>query len=171
MFIAEPEMIGEKAIWNEVSTDFDPEEETANFGTRHALETGGSLYEVVTLATIEPSGETSSSPSVLSVATPTNVIVSADGCLLVFSSNCSEVTPIVFHHNINTFSVSSCCRFLTAGLQNGCMQMVYLPSCRVLSSQQLCEARDEEMGLTFSSSVFTGDPGLVVQIVYKNATI
>ena len=36
----------EKAIWNEVSTDFDPEEETANFGTRHALETGGNLYEV-----------------------------------------------------------------------------------------------------------------------------
>ena len=36
----------EKAIWNEVSTDFDPDEETANFGTRQALETAGSLYEV-----------------------------------------------------------------------------------------------------------------------------
>ena len=37
----------ERAIWNEINTDFDPEEETANFGTRHALEAEGNLYEVV----------------------------------------------------------------------------------------------------------------------------
>ena len=36
----------EQAIWNEVSTDFDPDEETANFGTRQALESDGNLYEV-----------------------------------------------------------------------------------------------------------------------------
>ena len=38
----------EQAIWNEVSTDFDPDEETANFGTRQALESDGNLYEVST---------------------------------------------------------------------------------------------------------------------------
>ena len=32
--------------WTEISTDFDPDEETANFGTRHALEADGSIYEV-----------------------------------------------------------------------------------------------------------------------------
>ena len=37
----------ERAVWNEVSTDFDPDEETANFGTRHALESGDNLYEVI----------------------------------------------------------------------------------------------------------------------------
>ena len=37
----------ERAVWNEVSTDFDPDEETANFGTRHALESGDHLYEVM----------------------------------------------------------------------------------------------------------------------------
>ena len=36
----------ERAVWNEINTDFDPEEETANFGTRHALEAEGNLYEV-----------------------------------------------------------------------------------------------------------------------------
>ena len=36
----------EQAIWNEVSTD--PDEETANFGTRQALESDGNLYEVST---------------------------------------------------------------------------------------------------------------------------
>ena len=33
--------------WTEISTDFDPDEETANFGTRHALEAEGNLYEVL----------------------------------------------------------------------------------------------------------------------------
>ena len=41
-------MMEERAVWNEVSTDFDPDEETANFGTRHALESGDHLYEVKT---------------------------------------------------------------------------------------------------------------------------
>ena len=39
-------MESEKVVWNEINTDFDPEEETANFGTRHALEAEGNLYEV-----------------------------------------------------------------------------------------------------------------------------
>ena len=36
----------EMTLWNEIATDFDPEEETANFGTRRALEADGNLYEV-----------------------------------------------------------------------------------------------------------------------------
>ena len=32
-----------------LSTDFDPDEETANFGTRHALESEGNIYEVTDL--------------------------------------------------------------------------------------------------------------------------
>ncbi len=33
-------------LWTEILTDFDPEEETANFGTRLSLVKEGSLYEV-----------------------------------------------------------------------------------------------------------------------------
>ena len=36
----------EMTLWNEIATDFDPEEETANFGTRRALEADGNLHEV-----------------------------------------------------------------------------------------------------------------------------
>ena len=36
----------ELPLWTEISTDFDPDEETANFGTRHALESQGNIYEV-----------------------------------------------------------------------------------------------------------------------------
>ena len=41
-------------IWSNINTDFDPEEETANFGTRYALENDGKLFDVFTYATIEP---------------------------------------------------------------------------------------------------------------------
>ena len=147
----------ERAVWNEVSTDFDPEEETANFGTRHALETGDNLYEVVTLATVEPSGVVRSLPRVRLVATGQHVVAAVDNSLIIFSSNCSEATPLVFQHPINTFAISSCCRFLTAGLQNGSMQFVHLVQSRVLSGQQVCPGRDEEEGPTFTSSLYAPD--------------
>ena len=41
-------------LWSHISTDFDPEEETANFGTRYAVENDGKLFDVITFATIEP---------------------------------------------------------------------------------------------------------------------
>ena len=148
------------AVWNEVSTDFDPEEETANFGTRHALETGDNLYEVVTLATVEPSGVVMNLPRVRAVSTGQQVVAAVDNCLIIFSSDCSEATPLVFQHSINTFSISPCCRFLTAALQNGSMQFVHLAQCRVLSGQQVCPGRDLEDGLTFTSSLYAPDgPG------------
>ena len=40
---------GAAGLWTEVLTDFDPEEETANFGTRVSLVSEGSLYEVGTV--------------------------------------------------------------------------------------------------------------------------
>ena len=97
-----------------------------------------------------------SSPRVQAVSTRDNVLVAANNCLLVFSPSCAEVTPIVFRASINTFSVSPCCRFLTAGLQNGSMQFVYLPLLKVLSGQSICEGLDQELGSTFSCSLFTG---------------
>ena len=48
-------------LWSHISTDFDPEEETANFGTRHAIENDGKLFDVITFATIEPKVTTQSS--------------------------------------------------------------------------------------------------------------
>ena len=41
-------------LWSRISTDFDQDEETANFGTRYAIETDGKLFDVFTYATIEP---------------------------------------------------------------------------------------------------------------------
>jgi hypothetical protein len=41
-------------MWTNVATDFDQEDETANFGTRLAVEAKGNLYDVVTFAIFEP---------------------------------------------------------------------------------------------------------------------
>ena len=52
---SEPYKLSENfCVWSQISTDFDPEEETANFGTRYALEKDGKLFDVFTHATIEP---------------------------------------------------------------------------------------------------------------------
>ena len=75
----------------------------------------------------------------------------------MFSPTCAEVTPLVFLHTVNTFSVSPCCRLLTAGLQNGSMELVYLPAKRVMSGQTITEALEDDLGGTFSCSLFTED--------------
>merc|ERR1719376_746642 len=41
-------------VWDEICDQFDPDEETANFGTRHAFEAAGNLFDVFTLATVHP---------------------------------------------------------------------------------------------------------------------
>ena len=56
------------SIWNGLSTDFDPEDETANFGTRLAVEDkGGHLYDVITFAICQPEVSPSSNAELLMV--------------------------------------------------------------------------------------------------------
>ena len=117
----------EMTLWNEIATDFDPEEETANFGTRRALEADGNLYEVrnsrqaevrqilplqvTTLATIDPSSSPSSLPTTLGSASHTAVTIAIDSVLAIFSPDCQSVTPLQFPCSIHTFAVSPCNRF------------------------------------------------------------
>ena len=41
------------ALWNVINTEWDPEQETVNFGTRQFVVVDSALYDVVTLATVE----------------------------------------------------------------------------------------------------------------------
>jgi hypothetical protein len=45
------------AVWTEVTTGFDTEEETVNFGTRAVVDNSNGIFETLTLATIQPQGE------------------------------------------------------------------------------------------------------------------
>lgn len=41
------------ACWNVINTEWDPDQETANFGTRQCVVIDAALFDVVTLATVE----------------------------------------------------------------------------------------------------------------------
>jgi hypothetical protein len=45
------------AVWTDVTTGFDTEEETVNFGTRAVIDDSNGIFETLTLATIQPQGE------------------------------------------------------------------------------------------------------------------
>jgi hypothetical protein len=45
------------AVWADVNTGFDTEEETVNFGTRTVSNNSHGVFENLTLATIRPQGE------------------------------------------------------------------------------------------------------------------
>jgi hypothetical protein len=45
------------AVWADVNTGFDAEEETVNFGTRTVSDDSNGIFETLTLATISPQGE------------------------------------------------------------------------------------------------------------------
>lgn len=45
------------AVWTDVTTGFDTEEETVNFGTRAVIGGSNGIFETLTLATIQPQGE------------------------------------------------------------------------------------------------------------------
>ena len=41
------------ACWNVINTEWDPDQETVNFGTRQCVVVDAALFDVVTLATVE----------------------------------------------------------------------------------------------------------------------
>lgn len=45
------------AVWTDVTTGFDTEEETVNFGTRAVIDDRNGIFETLTLAAIKPQGE------------------------------------------------------------------------------------------------------------------
>ena len=93
-------------------------------------------------------------------------MVAVDSCLSIFSTSCSEVTPLLFPHSVNTFSFSPCGRFLLAGLQNGSMQFVYLPFKKVLTGQPLAQSSDDLA--CFASFFFTGDSEKAIMVLVTN---
>jgi hypothetical protein len=45
------------AVWTDVTTGFNTEDETVNFGTRTVSDGRNTIFEILTLATIQPQGE------------------------------------------------------------------------------------------------------------------
>jgi len=141
--------------WTEISTDFDPEEETANFGTRHALEADGNIYEVVTLSTIEPVEEATSSHLRILSSSSTNIMVTIDSTLIIFSADCQEAQSLVFSSRLDCVCVSPCGNFLIAGTSQGGMEFLHIPSRTVLATIPLTNSI-EGQNRTFVSAAILG---------------
>ena len=132
------------ALWSRLESDFDAEDETANFGTRLAIEAadGNAMYDVVTVATCEPQSPAEAEPVVTSAATAVRdlhlLAVAIDSCLHVIKTSEEldeedfQPVSVVFSAPIECLCWSPCGRFVVAGLCSGMVQMLHLPSKRPL---------------------------------------
>ncbi|XP_012222587.2 kinetochore-associated protein 1 isoform X1 [Linepithema humile] len=80
------------ALWDEVSSGFDAEDETINFGTRIITENNGSLYEVCTVATIKSLDKVDQQPNVLVSLQHSKFCVAVDKSITIFKDEtCDEI--------------------------------------------------------------------------------
>ncbi|XP_023718978.1 kinetochore-associated protein 1 isoform X3 [Cryptotermes secundus] len=108
------------AVWADVNTGFDAEEETVNFGTRTVSDDSNGLFETLTLATIHPQGEVVKNPHVIAASfLGGSVCVAIDGFLIVFTDEtCSQIHfTYAFDSPIDCFTVSDDGLFIIVGVE------------------------------------------------------
>ncbi|KAK0087534.1 hypothetical protein PV325_000784 [Microctonus aethiopoides] len=99
--------------WNRVTSGFDCEDETINFGTRNFAENNGSIYETWTLATIESDSDNENenitqNPNVKATIWYEKMCIAIDTCITIFhDQTCRDVlTSIGFDSPITSYCLS-----------------------------------------------------------------
>lgn len=140
--------IGNTGSWSRIDTNFDPDEETANFGTRHAIE-NGKLFDVFTHATVSPDGFVVKDPWLLSRSrkNPDKLALVVDKNLHVFTHDLQDVFSIAFSHIVDVLEWTPNENFLICALRSGQIQFVHLPSKRPLPAMQT--SFEAKFGRTF----------------------
>ena len=110
--------------WTKITTDFDTEEETQNFGTRHAIESCGKIFDVFTQATISPKCEdlaVTSPPWLTSRSrkNPDRLALALDSYLHVFSHGLQDEISVDLKSKIVSLDWTDHDGFLLCGLQCG----------------------------------------------------
>ena len=120
--------------WSNIGTNFDPDEETANFGTRHAIEASGKLFDVFTLATVSPSGKIFNDPLLISRSrkNPDKLALVLDKYAHIFTHDLQEVYSVEFTCLVDVLEWTPNENFIICGLRSGQIQFVHLPSRRPL---------------------------------------
>ena len=174
---------GSSALWSRLESDFDAEDETANFGTRLAIEAadGNAMYDVVTVATCEPQSPAEIKPVVTSAAMALSdmhlLAVAIDSCLHVIKTSEEldeedfQPVSVVFSAPIDCLCWSPCGRFVVAGLGSGMVQMLHLPSKRPLPPIAVDSAVATKDGLKCYVGCKIGLRGTTVRFVGRNGVV
>ena len=172
---------GSSALWSRLESDFDAEDETANFGTRLAIEAadGNAMYDVVTVATCEPQSPSEFKPVITSAAMAFSdmhlLAVTIDSCLHVIKTSEEldeedfQSISVVFSAPVDCLCWSPCGRFVVAGLGSGMVQMLHLPSKRPLPPIAIDSAVANEGGSRCYVGCKIGSRG--VRFVGRNGVV
>ncbi|KAI4477863.1 hypothetical protein M0804_012343 [Polistes exclamans] len=116
------------ALWNKVLSGFDTEDETINFGKRQVVESKTSIYETVTLASIQPDGEVQNEPTIQVFLQYTRLCIVVDKSITIFED---ETCQNILLNIAFDFLITSCCiskneEFLYVLLENGMLFCLHL---------------------------------------------
>ena len=148
--------------WSKIGTNFDPDEETANFGPRLAVESSGKIFDVLTHATVSPSqgskagdSDTNELQWVLSRSrrSPDKFALVLDTYLHVFGTDFQDVFSIDFKSIIDVIEWTSNDNFLICALRSGQVQFVHIPSRHPLPALQVTEGTENHYGKTFAGII------------------
>ncbi|KAJ1529164.1 hypothetical protein ONE63_005972 [Megalurothrips usitatus] len=116
--------------WN-VQDDYDPENETINFGTRAFAESDGCIYETSTVATFQSGSEISDVPAYTFGDIPRGgLCVCVGHSLTVFGD--ASTSSVLFNMDVDaaieTFTCTPDGNFLIVGLCNGFIHVFHIPT-------------------------------------------
>ncbi|XP_035723867.1 uncharacterized protein LOC118442414, partial [Vespa mandarinia] len=116
------------ALWNNVLSGFDTEDETINFGTRIVIESKTSIYETVTLATVQADGEVKNKPNIQGSLQCTKLCIAIDKSITIFEDEtCINILlSIGFDSLITCYCISRNEEYLYVVLKNGMLYCLHL---------------------------------------------
>ena len=154
--------------WTQITTDFDTEEETQNFGTRHAIESCGKIFDVFTHATISPKCQdlaVTTPPWLTSCSrkNPDRVALVLDSYLHVFSHELQVEISIDLKSKIVSLDWTEHEGFLLCGLSCGRAQLVHVASKKPLPPFDIV-VDDEIIGIDGINFTFFTGLGKIFQL-------
>lgn len=147
------------ACWDVINTEWDPDQETVNFGTRQCVVVDSALYDVVTLATVECSNPVSfitfvcycvclqhsiflqgskSEPKVCGSLWEQYMVLAVDNYCHILTDNCQVVLKsFSLDSCLSSFSWSSDGKFLFLVTEGGFLSVVYIPDSLLVATMPL----------------------------------
>ncbi|XP_015182547.1 PREDICTED: kinetochore-associated protein 1 [Polistes dominula] len=162
------------ALWNKVLSGFDTEDETINFGKRQVVESKTSIYETVTLASIQTDGEVQNEPTIQAFLQYTRLCIVVDKSITIFED---ETCQNILLNIAFDFLITSCCiskneEFLYVLLENGMLFCLYLiEETKILFSINTFRVTNNHVDITKILLDENGDDSMQIILVNRRGII